>query len=350
MAVTANFFEIIIPVIPVFPWIKIGLANIFVIIALLLYGMRAALIVTFLKTLVGAALCGLPVTSLILSGSGGISSALVMALIWKTMGARKWVGLCGLGMVGALTHNSAQLFVVNLLFIQNRLVYWQLPFMAFLSVFTGCTTGLLSGFLFKYFKTLPVKDKILVLDSPGAISIREITAIFMTLSIIAFVLITENILLLTAVNLVMLASVLFLNIPFKKMMLAVFRFWVLFLFNAIFNLFFTPGLYYETIPWITHEGVHITIFLSLRLLACVVLSMIIMNGNNIEVVTRPLSLLFRDNGIFTTVTISSIKIIPDIIGMTASWLKSVNMQRKGKLVRVRQGLAGAVREVWARLD
>ena len=90
------------------PWMKLGLGNLPVMLALMGYGPLAALAVSVLKLFIGGLLSGSLANPAFFIGAGaGMCSWLVMSAA-RVLG-RSIFSVVGLGIWGALTHQLAQL-------------------------------------------------------------------------------------------------------------------------------------------------------------------------------------------------------------------------------------------------
>lgn len=66
------------------PWIKLGLANLMTLVALVFLGFKEAVIVTFLRVVIGSILGGTFLGStFFLSMVGGITAILIMGMLYK---------------------------------------------------------------------------------------------------------------------------------------------------------------------------------------------------------------------------------------------------------------------------
>ncbi|MBI5379498.1 MAG: Gx transporter family protein [Nitrospirae bacterium] len=145
IAVVVHSAEQILPA-PL-PGVRLGLANILTLCALDLFGLRAALILTVNRVLLGSLLSGTFLgPAFLLSGAGGIASVLAMGLLYqiRTPGGRRPFSLVGLSLTGAFVHNLAQLSVVHLLFVRHPEVFFLLPLMAGAAAATGLFNGLVA--------------------------------------------------------------------------------------------------------------------------------------------------------------------------------------------------------------
>ncbi|HAM50107.1 MAG TPA: heptaprenyl diphosphate synthase, partial [Nitrospiraceae bacterium] len=115
-ALALHGFESLIPM-PI-PWLKAGLANIITLTTLELYGFRAAMMVTLIRVTLASIFIGSFLgPGFILSMGGGISGTLAMGFFFSV--SPRLFGPVGLSLIGALSHNLAQLFFAYILFIQR---------------------------------------------------------------------------------------------------------------------------------------------------------------------------------------------------------------------------------------
>jgi len=125
------------------PWIKIGLANVVILVALLRYGLKMALLVSFFKSVVGGFLLGSLFTPIfLLSLSGGLISTLVMGGFM--LFPEGWFGPVGISIIGAFTHLSVQLVAAYFLFIKKLEIFYLFPYFTILAVIVGSITGLIA--------------------------------------------------------------------------------------------------------------------------------------------------------------------------------------------------------------
>lgn len=128
------------------PWLRLGLANIVVMVAIVLYGVKAGLLVSFLRAMVGSMIVGTFMgPAFWLSISGGMASALVMSLMYWLFSP--FFSLVGISIVGAYTHSLTQMLLVFLFLIQRKEIFYLLPVILFSSLATGFINGLAATFL-----------------------------------------------------------------------------------------------------------------------------------------------------------------------------------------------------------
>lgn len=126
------------------PWVKLGLANMMTLIALVFLGFRAALEVTLLRVLLGSVLGGTFLSpTFFLSLAGGLASVGIMGLLfWKR---RKAFSLVGISVAAAYAHTTAIFLCVFFLFIHQNVFFTLLPVFLTFSLISGILTGLLAN-------------------------------------------------------------------------------------------------------------------------------------------------------------------------------------------------------------
>lgn len=127
-----------------FPGAKMGLSNIFSLLALVMYGLPEALIVVAVRTLLGSVFAG-NVSLLLYSFTAGVASVLVSRLLLL---AFPHVSVLCVSVVSAVAHNTVQLFVYCAL-TQTMLIVSYLPYLALLGVLAGVIVGLTVTFIIK---------------------------------------------------------------------------------------------------------------------------------------------------------------------------------------------------------
>ena len=139
LAMALSWAERFIPFIPAVPGMKLGLANIILMLVLEFYGVYAALSVNVVRCVLGAFLYG-GAMSLPYSLSGGVCAVLTIWLLKKIKG----VSLTGSAIGGAFVHNLAQLCVACLI-MKTYYIFTYLPFLGLAAVVTGFFTGITAG-------------------------------------------------------------------------------------------------------------------------------------------------------------------------------------------------------------
>lgn len=132
-----SYVEALIPVTPGIPGIKLGLANLAVVLCLYLYGGHAALMVNVARVVLSSFLFGnMYVVLYSLAGALVSFGAMVWARrqgCYSAIGVSVWGGVC---------HNIGQL-AVAMAVVRTVQVGYYLPWL----MMAGCLTGILIGFL-----------------------------------------------------------------------------------------------------------------------------------------------------------------------------------------------------------
>jgi heptaprenyl diphosphate synthase len=128
------------------PGVRLGLANIITVIAIVYLGPGSAIELAVLRTLVSSIVLGTFLTpTFVLSFSGGVVSALVMAFLYRISGRGQLsFSLIGISVGGAVSHILTQVALVYLLFIRSSGVLWLWPWLCIAAVVTGVLTGLIA--------------------------------------------------------------------------------------------------------------------------------------------------------------------------------------------------------------
>lgn len=134
LAITLSVVEGWLPTLPL-PGAKWGLSNLATMTALSLLGTPAAMGVTLAKGIFALFRGG---TACLMSLSGGLLATLLMAGSMRL--CRQRLGYLGLGMVGAVGHNTGQLLCAMAL-VDTSL--WRMaPALLLMALCAGCVTGL----------------------------------------------------------------------------------------------------------------------------------------------------------------------------------------------------------------
>ena len=123
------------------PWIKLGLGNLPVLLALLEYGPGAGLVVSLVKLLIGGFLSGgLGGPAFAIGGAAGLASLLAMALAHQSHPGR--FSPVGLSILGAVTHQLTQL-AAAWIYIGQSGIFALLPLFLLGGLLSGGLIGLL---------------------------------------------------------------------------------------------------------------------------------------------------------------------------------------------------------------
>ena len=135
------------------PWIKLGLANLMTLVALVFLGFKEAVIVTFLRIILGSILGGTFLgPTFFLSLVGGIAAILIMGMLYKT--GKNHMSLIGVSIFGAYTHTLATSLCVYYFLIRESSFFTLLPFFFSLALLTGILTGSIANTLTRQMQSI----------------------------------------------------------------------------------------------------------------------------------------------------------------------------------------------------
>ncbi len=137
LAFIFSYVESLLPVVGI-PGIKLGLANLVVLVALYLLRPRDALAISCLRILLVGLTFGSP-SSMLYSFAGGLTSFGVMAVCRRT----GKFSLLGVSIVGGVSHNFAQL-VIAALVLRTPRIAWYLPILLLSGLLTGALIGIVT--------------------------------------------------------------------------------------------------------------------------------------------------------------------------------------------------------------
>lgn len=154
LALILSYVENLISFQPGIPGVKIGLANLAVLICLYLFGWREAVILTIVKALVSGLLFG-NLFMITYSLSGALFSALTMILLKKS-------GLFHVPVVsaaGGVMHNMGQLLVA-LFIVETYSVVYYIPVLILSGLITGIVIGMAASLVLPYIQNILKKGNI----------------------------------------------------------------------------------------------------------------------------------------------------------------------------------------------
>ncbi len=125
------------------PGVKLGIANLVIVIILYTLGAKAAFGVNILRIVMAGILFG-NVSSIIYSLSGGILSFMVMYLLKKT----NLFSMAGISMAGGVFHIIGQVCMAAIV-VNNAKMLYSLPVLSIVGLLTGLLLGILAHYLIK---------------------------------------------------------------------------------------------------------------------------------------------------------------------------------------------------------
>jgi heptaprenyl diphosphate synthase len=142
MALVLHVLETLLPPPLPLPGVKLGLANLMTVAAILLLGPVTGIALAIARSIVGGLLVGTFLSvGFFLSLGGALASAIVVAVALRWL--RPILSLVGVSILGALTHNTMQLVLAWLFFIQQGALFYYLPILWLLALISGLLTGVI---------------------------------------------------------------------------------------------------------------------------------------------------------------------------------------------------------------
>ncbi len=138
LAIVLSYFEMLIPAPVPIPGIKLGLANIVVVITLYIFGKKQAFSVSIVRVLAVGFLFG-GVSALMYSIPSALVSFCFMVIAKKT----KLFSIIGVSIIGSFCHITTQIFVSSLI-VKNIMIFTYLPVLTFSAIITGFLIGYIS--------------------------------------------------------------------------------------------------------------------------------------------------------------------------------------------------------------
>lgn len=143
LALIFSYVEVLIPFTVGIPGIKLGVANIAVIIALYYLGAGYAVTINIVRVLIAGLLFN-GLFGALYSLAGALVSFAVMVLLKKT----DIFSVVGVSMAGGVAHNLGQILVAAVL-VSNIKIFIYFPVLIISGVITGAVIGVLSGLILK---------------------------------------------------------------------------------------------------------------------------------------------------------------------------------------------------------
>jgi heptaprenyl diphosphate synthase len=138
LAMIFTYVEALIPINIGIPGVKLGLANIVIVIALYILPVYQVYCIQTARIVLVSLLFG-NMSTMLYSLAGGLLSLSVMAILKKT----NLFSITAISLVGGVTHNIGQL-IVAIIVVKNLNIALYTPILMIAGVITGCIIGLLS--------------------------------------------------------------------------------------------------------------------------------------------------------------------------------------------------------------
>jgi len=137
LALIFSYVETLIPIHLGIPGVKLGLANLIIVITLYKMGIKEAYILSIVRVVLAGFIFG-NMFSILYSMSGGLLSLTVMIFLKKT----DKFSIMGISMAGGVFHNIGQLIMAAIVLESLSIIYY-LPVL----LISGVLTGFLIGFI-----------------------------------------------------------------------------------------------------------------------------------------------------------------------------------------------------------
>ena len=143
LALIFSYVEAMIPIPVPVPGIKLGIANLVIVMAIYKLGFRYAFTINCVRIVIAGLLFS-GVFGMFYSFAGGILSIAVMYLLYRT----GWFSMIGVSMAGGVAHNLGQLITACLIVSNIRLMSY-FSILLFSGLFSGIAVGFLAALIYR---------------------------------------------------------------------------------------------------------------------------------------------------------------------------------------------------------
>ncbi|MFH1282703.1 MAG: Gx transporter family protein [bacterium] len=285
------------------PGLKLGLANIITLIAMITMGFNAGIYVVLLRVIIGSVFAGsLFSPGFILSFSGSLMSAFAMGFVLFVINRKKIIfSIVGISIIGALVHNFTQLFIVSTILIKNVFVIWLIPVLWAGGLVMGFVSGFLASRVYKELELSKRKkynavNKLKLFEPHNQYKKSDSVLhrlsggfkilVFLVIAIILFT--TNNTNIMGALAATAILLVIFSKMPISIILKNIKRISFLVLFCFMGNLFSSFGdvLYSFGFIIITNQGLSAGILVAIRLVLFVTFASIIVYTTSVKAALR----------------------------------------------------------------
>lgn len=146
LALILSYVESLIPIFVSIPGVKLGLANLVVLVCLYAYPSKYAFLISLMRVILAGLLFG-SMFSILYSLAGAFFSLLVMIFAKKVIK----MGVLGVSVLGGVFHNIGQLLVAMLVVSNYRIAYL-FPYLLLSGIITGAVIGVTANGIIPYLK------------------------------------------------------------------------------------------------------------------------------------------------------------------------------------------------------
>lgn len=146
LALILSYVELLIPMFVAIPGVKLGLANLVVLICLYIYPAKYAFFISGMRVVLAGLLFG-TMFSVMYSLAGAVLSFVVMILAKKVFK----LGILGVSILGGVFHNVGQLLVA-ITVVSNYRIGYLFPYLLLSGILTGAIIGFIANAVVPYLK------------------------------------------------------------------------------------------------------------------------------------------------------------------------------------------------------
>ncbi len=143
LAMILSYLENLVPINVAVPGVKLGLANLVTIIALVKLGLKPTVVISLGRIVLSGILFG-NVTVIIYSLAGGFFSILIMCIVRKI----PVFTLTGVSIAGGVAHNFGQILVAAIVLENTNIMYYML-ILGVIGAIAGIVIGILATVILK---------------------------------------------------------------------------------------------------------------------------------------------------------------------------------------------------------
>lgn len=146
LALVLSYVDSLIPLAIMVPGIKIGLANIVIILSLYMIGEKETILISTIRVILSSLLFGTMLT-FAYSIAGAILSFIIMVILKK----KTTLAMMTISIIGAVSHNIGQIIMAVIIMSTKEIIYY-LPILMITGVISGTIIGILSSLLIQFTK------------------------------------------------------------------------------------------------------------------------------------------------------------------------------------------------------
>lgn len=146
LALILSYVESLIPIFVSVPGVKLGLANLVVLICLYAYPPKYAFLISIMRVILAGLLFG-SMFSILYSLAGAFFSLIIMIFAKKALK----MGVLGVSVLGGIFHNMGQLLVAMAV-VSNYRIGYLFPYLLLSGIITGAVIGFISNGIIPYLK------------------------------------------------------------------------------------------------------------------------------------------------------------------------------------------------------